>query len=571
MKRFVPWVTVSLIVGFFCFTGKAVFAENPKLPVMGGKQVLATVNGDPVTLEGFLRVMASIHEDTSEKQIEKSRNLSVVLDRLINIKLIYQEALNIGLDELEEVIIPVEEYRKKTLRQYLYAYHVRNITKPDKKDVERIYGESVKELKVTSLLMEREEDVKALEAGLKSGEDFDELARRMTLEGKAKGGEESRYIKSRELNPAIAGAIANLKIGDTTPVIPLEKKFTILKLEDIRFPENEEARERARAEALKQKKIASMKQYAEALKKKYARIDEGLLNSLDFDAKEPGMGALAADKRVLAEVQGGKPVTVGELAETVGSKYFHGAERMAEKKKLNVRKFEVLDEILLKQVVDKEAKRLKIDRNPEYKAQVDEFKQEIVFAAFVQKAILPELKVDEGEIRTYYEKHASEFRSPEMFKIRVLAFTAREDAEDALGKLNNGADFQWVNVYASGQVEPQKSKDLFEWGGKVLAAEEFPAGVRQAVSRANSGDFRFYASPEGPYCVLNIEEVLPSRTRSLEEMKNTLANEVLREKSMESLNSWLDKLKAAYKVKIFAREETLGKIIEKQYRSIPKN
>ncbi len=564
MKRFVPWAV--LISGFFCFAGIAEGAGDPKLPVIRGKEAIATVNGEPITLDQFLRTMASIHEEAGEKKVGGSRNLSAILDRLINIRLIYQEARNIGLDELEDVKSAVEEYRKKTLRSYLYGYHVRNIKKAKKEDVEKIYKDSVREVKVASLLIDKEEDAKALEAGLKSGEKYDELARRMVLEGKAEGGGEGQYLKLKELNPVTAGAVANLKIGEVSPVLPLGKKYTILKLEDIRIPEEPQAREKAQAEALSQAKIAEMNRYAESLKKKQVKIKEDLLESIDFDAKEPGIVDLMADKRVLAQVQGSAPVTVGELAEAVSRKYFHGPDRMAAKRKLNLRKQEVLNEILLRRLFDKEAIRLKIDRIPEYNAQVAEFKEETVFSVFVQQAILPDLKIDEEEIRAFYEGHKSEFRSPDKIKIRILAFTERRDAEEALEKLINGADLQWVLAYAPGQIDPEKARDLFEWGGKVLSAEDLPGGVRQAISGAKSGDFRFYSSPEGPSCVLSVEEVLPSRMQPFEEMKGVLAEKILREKSMEILNSWLVKLKAAYKVKIFAREETLQKIIANRFR-----
>lgn len=564
MKRFVPWVV--LISGFIYFTGIAAGAGDPKLPVIRGKEALATVNGEPVTLDQFLRTLASIHEEAGEKQVGGKKNLSSILDRLINIRLIYQEARNIGLDELEEVKSAVEEYRKKTLRAYLYGYHVRNIKKAKTEDVEKIYKESVKEVKVASLLIGKEEDSKALEAALKSGEDYDELARGMVLEGKAEGGGEGQYLKMTQLNPVTAAAVAKLKIGEISPVLPLGKKYTILKLEDIRIPEDPQAREKAEAEALSQAKIAEMNRYAESLKKKHAKIKEDLLESLDFDAKEPGIVELMADKRVVVQVQGSTPVTVGELAEAVSRKYFHGPERMAAKRKLNLRKREVLNEILLRKLFDREAIRLKIDRTPEYKAKVVEFKEETVFGAFVSKAILPDLKIDEAEIRAFYEGHISEFRSSDMFKIRILAFTERGDAEEALEKLINGADLQWVLAYAPGKIDPENARDLFEWGGRALSAEDLPGGVQQAISGAKSGDFRFYASPEGPSCVLYIEEVHPARTRSFEEMKGILAEKIRREKSMEILNSWLVKLKAVYKVKIFAREDALQKIIEKRVR-----
>ena len=71
-----------------------------------------------------------------------------------------------------------------------------------------------------------------------------------------------------------------------------------------------------------------------------------MLDSLDFEAESPGFEALLKDKRVLAEVKGETPVTVADMAESLKFQFFHGTTMAAERKKLNVKKEQILDGLL---------------------------------------------------------------------------------------------------------------------------------------------------------------------------------------------------------------------------------
>ena len=141
--------------------------------------MLARINGEPLTLEEFERALAGIHGGMADNTPRSLPHPSQLLDRLINAKLVLQEARNIGLDELPEVRSAEKAFEEDTLRGMLYGYHVRNILKPDPKEVETRYREAVKEVKVISVLFDKEEDAKRLEADVKAGGKFEELAQRM--------------------------------------------------------------------------------------------------------------------------------------------------------------------------------------------------------------------------------------------------------------------------------------------------------------------------------------------------------------------------------------------------------
>jgi parvulin-like peptidyl-prolyl isomerase len=377
-----------------------------------------------------------------------------------------------GLDELKELKERVDVFAKVTLRDELIERQIKDV-KPDEKVVEELYKESIKEWKIKAILFEKEEDAKNMEGLLKDGKGFDETLKKFLTDKKGKGSEEGIYQKNKELQPEIAEALSKMQVGSTSPVLRIKAGLVIFKLEDIRFPEDLKIRKEVELEVLRQKQTETFLKYDKTLKVKYVRINQELLKSLDFESKEPGFEKLLKDRRVLAEVKGEKPITVGEFTEYLKQQLFHGVEKAVESKRLNKRKDTVLDEMLQKRVLRKEALRLGIDKTETYKNKVKEEENGLIFGAFVKKAVAPEIKIKEEEVKTYYEQHIKEYTYPEMMKIDGLVFLKRDDAEKALTSLRQGTEYQWLKANAEGQVDKSRS-GVLDFDGKLLTTKDLP-------------------------------------------------------------------------------------------------
>jgi hypothetical protein len=281
------------------------------------------------------------------------------------------------------------------------------------------------------------------------------------------------------------------------------------------------------------------------------KLNKKVLDDIDFEAKEPGFQKLLEDKRVIAEIQGEKPITVGELTDNLRQQLYHGVERAIESKKLNERKIPILDEMLYKRVFRKEALRLRIYKTEAYKNRVKEYENSVIFGAFIQKVVVPDIKIKEEELKTYYNDHIKDYTFPEMIKINSLVFAKRQFAEIALEKLRKGTDFQWLAENAEGQIDKSKSKDVLSLEGKFLTTKDLPEGVRKSVSAAKPGDFRLYESPEGYFYVLAIREVIPERPQPFEEAKKKIAQIVFDDKLKKLVEEWAEKLRAVSDVKVY--------------------
>lgn len=554
--------TLSMSLAFESITE----AASAKLPTIGGKAIVATVNGEPVTHEEFRKALASLHEGIQEKDTGRKKDYSGLLDRIINAKLILQEARNIGLDTLPEVKKNVGEYEIQVLRELLLSRQIRDI-RPKERDVQKVYKESVREWKIRSYLFEKEEDAKQAEGALLAGAAFDNVMNRLVAEGKAKGDEEGSYFKGKDLLPEIAQAVSKLKEGDVSPSlkIPTGKKgefaFTFLKLEGVRYPEDPEALKRARKEVLQKKRLESLDIYAKTLKKKYVKIHQGILDNLDYESKDPGLDNLVKDPRVVAEILGEKPIRVADMSLEIKQKFYHGVELAAAGKKVNKLKAAMLDEMILKRVLQKEALREKIDKKPEFKGRIASYRNEVVFEKFVEKVIDRDIKPDEKKVRKYYDERGEEFLSPEMIRVSDLVFGKREDAADAMEKLRKGADYKWLKANAPGQIEEKSRQRVAPLVGELVPKKDLPDEVQEAVSGAGPGEVRLYASPENQYFVLDVLEVVPPKPVPFDQVKDFIASKVFQEERQKSVEEWAGKLRAASEIKIFATRQLMERYL----------
>jgi len=440
-----------------------------------------------------------------------------------------------------------------TLREKLLERHIRNI-KPDPKEVEKAYRESIKEFKIKSIDFEKEEDAKQMEGMLKDGKDFDQVLGKFLSENKGKGSKEGVFLKDKTLLPEIAEAASKMSIGSISPVVRIKSGYVVFKIEDIRFPENPEIRKKVELDLRTKKQEEALPKYYENLKRKYAKVNEGLLKSLDFESKEPGFDKLMKDKRVVAEIKGEKPITVGELSDYMRKQLYHGVEMAVESKRLNNKKAKVLDEMIQKRTLTKEALLLGLDKKEEYKNQVKEYENSIIFDAFIQKAVAPDVKLKEEEIRAHYDQHINDYTHPEMMKLSSLVFANRGDAEKAIASLRGGTNFQWVKENEKNQGS-RNTAGILNFDGRLLTTKDLPEEAQKAVSGGKNGDFKLYESPDHYFYVLYIQDVVPSRPQPYDEIKGDIARKIYDEKLTKAVEEYAGKLRAVSDVKIYLKDK----------------
>ena len=536
-------------------------AEGPMITMKDGSSIplfspkfaktpIAAVNDENIVVEDLMGAIGSMHEDMLEQTTTKRKNYSELLNRLITSKLMAQEARNMELDQLKEVRSLVNDFEKTTLREQLITPMVKDL-KADEKEVEKIYREQVREWKIKSIRFKKAADAKKMAQELKAGKSFDKLVEKAVKAGLAEGSTEAVFQPAQGLDPRIVRAVAVLKVGSVSPVIKLESGFALVSLEEVRFPEDPEARKQAETAALTKARKKVLDSYRNLLVKKYVKMNTQLFNKLDFEAPKPGFKKLLEDKRVIAEITGEKPITVGELADTIQGRFFHGVTRAIQEKEVNKLKSELLEVLLQRRVFEKEARVQGIDKTDEYLDTVRRYKESVYFGIFLEKVIKKDVTVNEAELTAYYNEHKKEYTYPEMIRMNGLTFTKLETAQAAIDKLKQGVDFKWLKETAEGQVVASDEENLLKFDGKLVATTSMPVDLRKILTGVQSGDFRVYPAAANHYYALHIMEVIPPREKPYLEVRNEIGKVVYEENLKKTMEEWAKKLREASEIKTY--------------------
>jgi len=509
---------------------------------------LASVNDELITFEDVKVSIGSMHADVKEVKTKVRRDYAALLNRLINVKLILQEAKNIGLDELPEIEQEVKSYEQRALIEFLQKQVTKDV-KLDDGEVEKVYREMVKELKLKSVLFAKEEDAREVESKIKGGGSFDDLITKALADGIATGEKDASYFKIKDMLPQVAQIAGNMTIGSISPVIPVPAGFALFKVEDIRYPDNPGQREQAKMQVLYSQQVIALSQYNHTLTTKYVTLNRAVYNSVNYEKVK--LAVLRKDKRAIVKIKGDKPITVGDLTEALENKLYHGAGSERGGKRLNEKKRAVLEELIAKRLLRMEALRQGIDRSEAFKNDIKEYRNSLLFNEFVQKVVVPDIKLSAEELKSYYDSHAKEYRFPEMMRIKSIAFFKKEHAENAREKILKGTDFQWLSENAEGRID-KTTVDPLTIGTGVVVVSDLPEDIRKAVEGARVEDARLYHPRGGFYYVLYIPELIPSKPQPYEAVKEEIAKKIFNEKLNKAVEEYVQKLRQASDITIYA-------------------
>ncbi len=557
--RFFVASWIAAVVGAACAAGEPV-----RLPVVEGKEALATVNGEPVTLDELKLQIAAFHAGMAHGAAATGTDrpdAAGVLERMIEAKLIVQEARNIGLDEQPELRAAVEAFEKEQRRRLLYDREIAGIQRPDPIRVERLYRRQAARYRVSSVLFEDAARAESLVSDVRAGGDFEALAREAVASGAARPGDREVWLGGAELRPEIEAVVAGLEPGATSGPIRVQGGVTVVRLLESEVPDDPDARRKAEGEALRERRVEALRAFGASLLARHCKIDRRVLDSIDYDAPVPGVAAYRQDPRVVARVKGQEPITVAALTEALERRFFHGADGPSPRARRDARKEEVLDDMLLRRAADVEARRRGLDRSDEFRSSVRGFEDELLFGEFVRKIVDPGIRIDDAALRAYLDAHRSEYAGPERLRLRALAFRGRGEAEEALARLRQGATFEWLRANAEGRLDPKADGRMPEFPEAPVAVSDLPEGARRLLASARAGDERLYEDPSGACFVLQVREVLAPETRSLEAVRGDVEARLRGEERRRAVAEWAARLRAVYEVEEFVDPLRLGRLL----------
>jgi parvulin-like peptidyl-prolyl isomerase len=513
----------------------------------------ARVADDVIPLGELADALAAAHmaKDSKARQGAKPQGMDfqTPLDRIVDVRLVVQEAHEMGLTESPDYKAALDAFRASTLRTVLQEQAAAG-ARPDPAQVDLLYKAAVKQLKIRSVMFEAEDDAKKFHAAVEKGGSFDALAKASVAGKKAKSGEPG-YVSAQQLLPELAQAANKLQKGQLSSPVQVSGGCVVMKLEGIRYPEDKKARAQATAQSLADQQHKAVRKFHESLVKKYATVDEKLLQSIDFEANgEAGFQALTKDLRPLAQIQGDKSVTVADLSQEISTKFFHGIADPIKEKRVNKLKVDTFEMILGARLFAIEARARKLDQSPAFLRKVEQYDRAAAFNAFLERVIVPGVKVTEADVKDLYELRKTQLSTPQMYRIDAMAFGGAKAAQATLDKIKSGTDLEWLRANAEGQL-PLDVRVL-QFQGTPVSVTGMPPSLVKTLTGSQPGDYRLYATDDGKqHYVMRVAASMPPVVKPYADVREDLAREVESEKIAAAVRDYAARLRKVQKVDVF--------------------
>lgn len=246
------------------------------VPAAAIAQNIATVNGKPVPKA---RVETLIEQITKGGQQQRTPELEAqVKDEVVRREIFIQEAEKRGIPQRAEFKSQMDLARQMLMfRALMEDFKAKNPVTDAEAQAEYDKfkaANSGNEYRARHILVEKEEDAKALIAKIKAGANFEELAKANSKDtGSAQNGGDLDFANPNNFVPEFSKAMVALQKGEMTQE-PVKSQFGyhIIKLEDVRpatFPAFDDVKAQIKQRLEQQKSAEFQKSLVEKAKTDY--------------------------------------------------------------------------------------------------------------------------------------------------------------------------------------------------------------------------------------------------------------------------------------------------------------
>lgn len=282
--RRLPNLRIGVAAALIALAGAAQAQEQTPAAV-APDAVVATINGTPVT-EGDLQVAISDLE-AQFSQLPEAQRRAAALSAVIEIRLMAAEAEKAGLADAEDFKRRMALLRERALHS---AYIEETIAgSVSDEQVRARYDEQVaqmpasEEIRARHIIVDTEEDAKAIIAELDAGGDFEAIAKEKSKDGAAAQGGDLGYFGKGRMVPEFEEAAFAMEVGTySKEPVKTQFGFHVLKVEDKRNaqpPAFEQVSQQFRSLLLREAYFDAVSKLREEAKVEIA--DEALKDALE--------------------------------------------------------------------------------------------------------------------------------------------------------------------------------------------------------------------------------------------------------------------------------------------------
>lgn len=464
------------------------------------ENVVAMIGDEQITRQDLEAALDRMQVPARKREALRKK----VLDGLIEATVFAEEARRAGLENDPKVMKAVERMTNETLTRYFVKKYIDHEAEPSEEELKGYWLKHRDQFIVPQgvliqhIVVKEEPKARELLKALKAGASFEALAKDKSLCRCFQRQGLHGWLYKGKMAPEPGKVAFNLEKGVLSDVIKTEQGYEVMKVKDRRDQREipfEEAKSRIRYRFLLKKKKELINQYYE----------------------QAGVNTRPAEPGVLFKI-GDEAITEETLAPIL-AKF---PEKDKEEGKARWIKY--LKET---KVFSKEARKVDLEKDPEVATELKRKTNRILAKAFRQKFMKDKFKVGDKEIEDFYQSHLEQFRKPEKLRAKSILVQTKEEAENILKNLKEGAVFASLAVKKS--LHPLASRRAGEigWFGK---GEKDPALEKVAFS-LKIGQVSDIIKTQAGYEIIKLMDRQGGGIKPLDEVKQGIEMTLMMQRS----------------------------------------
>jgi len=224
-----------------------------------------------------------------------------------------------------------------------------------------------------------------------------------------------------------------------------------------------------------------------------------------------------------------------------------------------------LDELVKKEILYQEAVKKGIDKDPQFKAKVEDFQKITLVGLLLEKVIEEKSKVTPEDVKDYYEKNKDEVSPATQIRVSQIVVKTSDEAKGIYEKLKQGEDFAKIAKQSS--LDPGSAKNGGDLG--YLAKGQMKPEIESVAAKLKAGQFSPPVKIPAGYLIVKVTEKKFGKPLEFDKVKNLIAQRLAAEKQKDAFDSYLDELRKTYKVEM--NKEAISQLSgqEKQGEAAP--
>lgn len=291
-KLFTATLCVAALVG--CQGGST--SGGAKTEGKKEGKVLAEVNSGSITTGDFDRELKNLPEYL-KAMADTPQGRKEMLDTMVIRELILQQAGKDGLDKGAEIEEKLQDLKKRLIVESFLKKKVEVESKVSDEDMKKFYEQnkdkfkSGEQIKASHILVKTEKEAKDVQAQLKAGGNFEEVAKKSSVDSSSAKGGDLGWFGKGSMVPAFEKAALVLKEGQISDVVKSDFGFHIIKLTGKRpagVRPFEEVKEQIKGAIMPTKQQEVFQKIKDELKKTAKiTIKEDVLNNVSVKKEDP--------------------------------------------------------------------------------------------------------------------------------------------------------------------------------------------------------------------------------------------------------------------------------------------